>query len=137
MALCCLIVDDNPGFLRTAGELLDHDGISVVGCVSTGAEAYRACEEHNPDVVLIDVGLVGETGIEVARRLADQHQGAERPCMVLISAYSEDDLADMIVDSPAASFLPKATLSGTAIRDIVDRMCVAAAAACEPQRDSR
>lgn len=135
MDLCCLIVDDNPDFLRTAGELLDRDGISVVGCVSTGAEAYRACEEHNPDVVLIDIGLGDETGIEVARRLAGQHQAAEQPCMVLISAYSEDDLADMIAESPAVSFLPKATLSGTAIRDIVNRTCVAAA--WEPQCDSR
>jgi len=121
MGARCVIVDDNHDFLRAACELLDHDGISVVGCASTGAEAYRACEELDPDIVLIDIDLGDETGIEVAHRLASQRQGAEQPRMILISAYSEDDFADMIADSPAVSFLPKSALSGAAIRDILSR----------------
>lgn len=121
MSLRCVIVDDNHDFLRAAGDLLGHEGISVVGCASTGAEAYRACLELSPDIVLIDIDLGDETGIDVARRLADQHRRAEEPRMILISAYSEDDFADMIADSPAISFLAKPALSGTAIRGILDR----------------
>ena len=121
MALSCVIVDDNHDFLRAARELLDHEGINVVGCVSTGAQAVRACEELRPDVVLIDIDLGDEIGIEVAHRLADQQQGAAQPRIILISAYSEDDFADMVADSPAVSFLPKAALSATAIRAILDR----------------
>ena len=121
MALRCVIVDDNSDFLRVAGELLDHEGISVVGNASTGAEAYRACRELKPDIVLIDIDLGDETGIEVAHGIAGQRYGAEEPRMILISAYSEDDFAEMIADSPAVSFLPKADLSGTAIRGILDR----------------
>jgi hypothetical protein len=41
--------------------------------------------------------------------------------VILISAYSGDDFADMIADSPAVSFLPKAGLSGAAIRGVLDR----------------
>ena len=41
--------------------------------------------------------------------------------MILISAYSGDDFADMIADSPAVSFLPKAGLSGAAIRGVLDQ----------------
>jgi len=122
MSLRCVIVDDNHDFLRAAGDLLEHEGISVVGCASTGAEAYRACKELEPDIVLIDIDLGDETGLEVARELAGQHFGAEEPRMILISAYSEDDFADMIADSPAMSFLPKAALSGTAIRGMLDRV---------------
>ena len=121
MALRCVIVDDNRDFLRAAGDLLDHEGISVVGYASTGSEAYRACQELQPDAVLIDIDLGDETGIEVARGLASQHYGAQEPRMILISAYSEDDFAEMIADSPAVSFLPKAALSGAAIRGILDR----------------
>jgi CheY-like chemotaxis protein len=135
MALRCLLVDDNRDFIRAAGELLDHEGISVVGGASTGDEACRACEELKPDVVLIDIDLGDETGIEVARRLAGQQQGAEQTCMILVSAYSEDDFADMIADSPAVSFLPKAALSGTAIRGILDRTGGSVVSA--PKRDSR
>lgn len=121
MALRCLIVDDNHDFLRAARELLNHEGIRVVGCVSNGAEAHKACQELKPDIVLIDIDLGDETGIEVAHRLAGRQQAAEPPRMILISAYAEDDFADMIADSPAVSFLPKADLSGTAIRGILDR----------------
>lgn len=112
------MVDDNHDFLRAARELLERDGISVVGAASTGAQARRACRELDPDVVLIDIDLGDETGFEVARQLAGQ-AGAERPCLILISAYSGDDFEDIIADSPAASFLPKAALSGTAVRGIL------------------
>jgi CheY-like chemotaxis protein len=114
----CVIVDDNHDFLRAARELLEREGISVVGAVSTGAQACDACRELRPDVALIDIDLGEETGFEVARQVADQG-GAEQPCLILMSAYSEDDFEDMIADSPAAAFLSKAVLSGTAIRDIL------------------
>lgn len=116
----CLIVDDNQDFLRAARELLEREGIVVVGAVSTGAQAYRSCRELHPDVVLIDVDLGEEDGFEVARQLAGR-AGARQPRMILISGYCGDDFEDMIADSPAVSFLPKASLSGTAIRDILAR----------------
>ena len=42
MPVRCLIVDDNRDFLRAASDLLERQGISVVGLASTGAQAYRA-----------------------------------------------------------------------------------------------
>lgn len=116
----CLIVDDNDDFLRAARELLESDGISVVGAVSTGAQAYRTCRDLNPDVVLLDIDLGEENGFDVARQLAGRAD-ATRPRVILISGYSRDDFEDMIGDSPVVSFLPKAYLSGTAIRDILAR----------------
>ena len=135
MALRCVIVDDNHDFLRAAGELLGREGISVVGCASTGAQAHRACEELKPDIVLIDIDLGDETGIEVARQLAAQRPVEEQPRMILISAYSEDDFADLIAESPAASFLSKANLSGSAIRGLLDRESDSAVS--DTQRESR
>jgi CheY-like chemotaxis protein len=116
----CLIVDDNDDFLRAARELLESEGISVVGAVSTGAQAYRTCRDLNPDVVLLDIDLGEENGFDVARQLADRAD-ATQPRVILISGYSGDDFEDMIADSPVLSFLPKAYLSGTAIRDILAR----------------
>jgi hypothetical protein len=67
---------------------------------------------------LVDIDLGEENGFEVARQLAGL-LGAELPRVFLISAYSGDDFADLIADSPAISFLPKAGLSGAAIRGIL------------------
>ena len=120
MPVRCLIVDDNHDFLRAASELLEHDGINVVGLASTGAQAYRACRELKPDVALVDVELGAETGFEVARQLVGQ-AGSQQLRVILISTYSEEDFEDMIADSPAVSFLPKTGISGTAIRGILAR----------------
>ena len=120
MAVSCLIVDDSQEFLRAARDLLEREGISVVGVASTGAQARRGCLELRPDVALVDIDLGEENGFDVARELAGR-EDAEPPRVILISAYSGDDFADMIADSPALAFLPKAGLSGAAIRGILTR----------------
>jgi len=118
MPVRCLIVDDNHDFLRAARDLLERQGISVVGLASTGAQALRSCGELKPDVVLIDIDLGEENGFQVAGQLATR-LNSQLPALVLISAYAADDFQDMVADTPAASFLPKSDLSGMAIRDIL------------------
>jgi CheY-like chemotaxis protein len=117
MPVRCLIVDDNHDFLRAARELLEREGISVVAAVSTGADAQRSCQRLQPDVALVDIDLGAESGFDVARAVAGQQGGPPR--VILISAYSGDDFADLIADSPAVSFLPKPSLSAAAIRGIL------------------
>lgn len=129
----CVIVDDDDNFLRVARELLEGEGITVVGAVSTGAQACRTCRQLHPDVALVDINLGTETGFDVARLLAGQAE-TEPPRVILISASPGDASPDMITDSPAVSFLPKESLSGTAIRAI---LAGAGPAARPPQRDSR
>ncbi len=133
MGVRCMIVDDDDNFLRVARELLEGDGINVVGAVSTGAQACRTSRQFHPDVALVDINLGAETGFDVARLLASQAE-ANPPRVILISASPGDASMEMIADSPAVSFLPKENLSGTAIRAILAR---AGAAVRPPQRDSR
>ena len=129
----CVIVDDSPEFLRTASELLECDGITVVGAVSTGAQARRACRQLKPDVALVDIYLGTETGLDVARQLAGQ-TGTKPPQVILISASVGEEIADMITDSQAVSFVPKEGLSGAVIRGILAR---SKSAALPPQCNSR
>jgi CheY-like chemotaxis protein len=114
VALRCVIVDDNPGFLRAARALLEQEGLRVVGVASTGAEAVRCLADLHPDVTLIDIGLGAESGFEVARRLFDD-PSVDPGQLILISAHDQDDFADLIEASPAVGFLVKPTLSATAI----------------------
>jgi CheY-like chemotaxis protein len=118
MPVRCLIVDDNRDFLRAASDLLERDGITVVGVASTGALARRACLELRPDVVLLDIQLGEETGFEVARQLAGK-PSQNKPRIILISAHSIDDFRDMIADAQAYSFLAKSALSAPAVLGIL------------------
>jgi CheY-like chemotaxis protein len=116
MATRCLIVDDSARFLEAARELLEREGITVVGVSSTSAEALERAQEVRPDVALVDVELGGESGFELARRIAE----APAPVtVILISTHPEDDLAELIETSPALGYLSKAHLSAHAIRHLL------------------
>jgi CheY-like chemotaxis protein len=117
MPLRALIVDDNASFLITARQLLESEGIIVVGTVSTTAEALSSSAELEADVVLVDVDLGPESGFDLAERL-NSASGGRRP-VVLTSAFAEQDLEDLLATSSAIGFVAKAELSAQAIIDVL------------------
>jgi len=119
MPIRCLIVDDNRSFLDAACMLLQREGLIVAGVATNVDEGLRQAASLRPDVALVDISLGEESGLELARRLAEERRGDD-PVIVLISTQAEDDVVDLIAGSPAAAFLPKADLSASAIRRIVD-----------------
>lgn len=119
MTLRCLIVDDSPAFVAIARSLLESQGMSVLGAVATGADALRVTAELRPDVVLVDLDLGPESGLDVAARLTRSADGAPPP-VILISTHAQEDFADLIAESPAVGFIPKTSLSVAAIRELLD-----------------
>ena len=115
MPLRSLIVDDNDSFLEAARGLLEEEGLPVAGVASTPVDAFRQVQLLDPDIVLVDVFLGEESGLELARRLVDDGQ-----TVILISTHPEEDLADLIAGSPAVGFLQKGELSADAVRRMVD-----------------
>jgi two-component system nitrate/nitrite response regulator NarL len=123
MGVTCLIVDDSVRFLELASSLLERHGIEVVGTAGSTAEALSRAAELRPDVVLVDIDLGGESGFELTRDLAT----AEHSSVILVSSHAEVDFADLIEESPAVGFIPKAELSAQAVYDLVGR---------DPQRET-
>jgi CheY-like chemotaxis protein len=118
VALRTLIVDDNARFLEAASDLLEREGISVVGVASTSDEALRRSAELRPDVTLVDVYLGQESGVDLARRLsAPGAPGQSR--VILISTYAESDFPDLLAAGPALGFVSKAELSASAIEKVL------------------
>ena len=118
MTLRCLIIDDSQCFLDAARSLLERQGIVIVGVASSTAEALQYVEELRPDVILLDIDLGGESGLELAERLSCE-PGQARPAVILISTHGEQDYAELIAASPAIGFLPKAALSAAAIGQLL------------------
>jgi DNA-binding NarL/FixJ family response regulator len=110
-----MIVDDNQPWLTAAAALLEREGFSVAGVASTSATALRDVRQLRPDVVLVDIFLGAEDGLELAQQLShDEGCTAE---VILISSHAEDDFAELISASPARGFIPKSQLSAEAIRE--------------------
>ncbi len=116
MSLRCLIVDDNLPFLEVARHLLDREGLSVAGVASTRAEALLRCHELRPDVALVDIDLGAENGFDLADQFAEECPWCQ---VILISAHSATELADLIEESPALSFIAKPQLSAATVYAIV------------------
>jgi two-component system, NarL family, nitrate/nitrite response regulator NarL len=119
MALRALIVDDNSNFLGAARDLLEREGVEVIGVATTGAEAIRLAADLQPDVTLVDIDLGDESGFDVARALAADGRG--RFPVVLVSTHAEKDFADLIASSPAVGFLSKSDLSAGTLREVLER----------------
>jgi CheY-like chemotaxis protein len=112
-----LIVDDNHDFLAAASQVLEQDGLVVVGTASNGRQALRAAAELEPDAILVDVDLGEESGIDLVHQLA----AADGTSTVLISVYAESELSELLAASPAVGFVPKAELSGPRVSNLLGR----------------
>ena len=116
MSRRCLIVDDNAGYLSEARDLLQRQGMRVVGIASNRGDALAIAASDRPDVALVDVDLGSESGLDVARALAASD---ERVAVILISAYAEKDLRELLDESPAVGFLAKSVVSRASIDDLL------------------
>jgi DNA-binding NarL/FixJ family response regulator len=119
MAIRCLIVDDNQAFLDAARVFLERDGLTIAGVALTSVQALLQIEVLRPEVVLVDISLGTESGFDLARRIAEDGLAAEA-VVILISTRAEEDVADLIAESPVAGFLPKEELSASAIHRIAE-----------------
>jgi signal transduction histidine kinase/ActR/RegA family two-component response regulator len=73
--LSVLVVDDNADAAESLGTILRLHGMDVT-FASDGHEALRIAESVRPDVVILDLGLPGLDGYEVARLIRQQPWGA-------------------------------------------------------------
>ncbi len=94
-----LVVDDQD-LVRSGFRLLlsSYDSIKVVGEASNGLEAYDQARETHPDVVLMDIRMPLENGIEATRRIMADESLA--PIHVLVLTTFDDD--EYVYDSLAA-----------------------------------
>jgi two-component system, NarL family, nitrate/nitrite response regulator NarL len=116
--LRCLIVDDSEGFLASAARLLESQGVNVVGRATSSEVALRLLDSLHPDVVLVDVELGEEDGIELTKDIAARAPSAR---VVLISAHDQEELDELVSESGAAGFLAKQDLGAAAIGTLIAR----------------
>jgi two-component system KDP operon response regulator KdpE len=82
-----LVVDDEPPIVRAVAANLRARGFEAM-TAATGEAALAAVEAHQPDCVVLDLGLPGVPGLEVLRRL---RTWTDVPVVVLTAVDSERD----------------------------------------------
>jgi signal transduction histidine kinase len=84
-----LVVDDNADAAEALASFLAMSGHET--CTAhDGLEALEAARVHRPDVVLLDIGMPGMDGYELARRLR-QEPNLEQLLVVALTGYGQDE----------------------------------------------
>jgi len=111
-----LIVDDHASFRRAARVLLQADGYEVIGEAVDGASALRESRRLRPDIVLLDVGLADQSGLDLAAEPAAE---PDPRSVVLVSSRDQSDFGPLIGRSGARGFIAKARLSAAALHELL------------------
>jgi PAS domain S-box-containing protein len=83
-----LVVDDNRDAAESMGMLLRTLG-ATVHIVYSGVEALESLEAHQPNVVVLDIGMPGMDGYELARRIR-QHAGFKDVTLIALTGWGQD-----------------------------------------------
>jgi DNA-binding NarL/FixJ family response regulator len=111
-----LLVDDHEVVKLGLTTLLnDQPSIQVVGEASTAAEAVRAVERLKPNVVLMDVRIPGEGGIEATRQITARFPETK---VLMLTSYADDDLILRAIRAGASGYVLKQVGNAELLRAI-------------------
>jgi DNA-binding NarL/FixJ family response regulator len=119
-ALSVLLVDDHDLFRTGLKNLLEEQGVHVVGEAPNGQTALRLAAELAPDVVIMDLNMPGLSGVETTRHLTGIAPLVR--VVVLTISIDDDDVMDAIM-AGACGYL----LKDSSIDDLIAGIRAAAA----------
>ncbi|MBZ0301066.1 MAG: response regulator transcription factor [Anaerolineae bacterium] len=109
-----LIVDDHPVVRNGISLFLETcEDIECVGQVDSGRKALRACDELQPDVVLMDVVMPDMNGVETTRAIRESHDEIQ---IIALTSFENEESVPAMIDAGAISYL----LKNVAVDEIAD-----------------
>ena len=100
-----VVADDHPLFRKGVGLVLSTvGGFVVVGEAADGEGAVVAVEEHEPDVVVMDIDMPGLNGIEATRQITSR-EGA--PGVLMLTMFEDDDSVFAAMRAGARGYVVK------------------------------
>lgn len=106
-SLTFVLADNDPAVLDLLGTDLQLEGHNVLAAVGSGEEAIIACQEHRPDVVVVDYRMPpGLDGLETIRRI--RADGTAGTC-ILYTNYRSPHIAT-VAEKIGAVYVKKGPL---------------------------
>lgn len=97
-----LIVDDQPAIRRLIFEVLNDEFEIQYAC--TGEEAIRVSNQFKPDIILLDIGLVGMSGIEALPCLKNI---VPECSIIMLTGNTSSGMVNKALSSGACDFIVK------------------------------
>lgn len=102
-----VLVDDNKEFCELVREYLDQqDKMQVVGVAYNGVEGLELIEEHEPDVVILDIIMPHLDGIGVLEELNRRNMIQEQK-IIMLTAFGHEEVTQRVVELGANYYIMK------------------------------
>lgn len=112
-----LIVEDTPMNMELLRDLLESSGFVVLEAI-TGEEGIKIANAEKPDLIIMDVGLPGMSGLDATRRLKNNESTSVIPVIGLSShAMVGDD--KMALEAGMSAYLTKPLDTRTFVQSII------------------
>lgn len=99
------IVDDHPIVRQGITSLLsNYEEFSVVGQADNGRDALGFVEEQKPEVVLLDIRMPGQSGLEVLKRIQDLQPQTK---VLMLTSFDDDEYVMAALRAGAQGFVLK------------------------------
>jgi DNA-binding response OmpR family regulator len=112
-----LVVDDEPPLLRALATILKEAGFQV-STAESGREATAAASQHQIDLLITDLGMPDEDGLELARRMKKEHHDLK---IIAMSGTFGPDLLKIARLLGASATLTK-PMTATALLDCIRKL---------------
>jgi two-component system, NarL family, response regulator NreC len=99
-----LLADDHGIVRRGLRSLLEETGHLVVAEAADGLEAVHLCDQHRPDLMVIDIGMPKLSGIEVA---AHAQKLDRPPAVIILSMHADESYIIRALAAGARAYLLK------------------------------
>lgn len=101
-----LIVDDEPHVRKYIGLILRSLGATTIVEASDGVEGFAAYQQERPDVVLLDVNMPVQDGIETLRQIRSFDADA---CVIMLTSLSNRQTVEEAAEGGALHYIRKDT----------------------------
>jgi two-component system, NarL family, nitrate/nitrite response regulator NarL len=113
-----VVADDHPLYREGVVRALTASGsVEVVGEAEDGATAFELIKTHRPEVALLDFGMPGMDGTQIAAAI---QRDALPTRVLLLSAHDESAIVYQALQAGAAGFLPKESTRSEIISAVLD-----------------
>jgi len=104
-AIRVAVADDHVLLRSGLKALLSNiEGVEFVGEAGEGHEVLELCRTRNPEILLLDIGLPGLNGLEVADRLSREQPSVR---VLILSMHSSEEYVLRALQARAAGYLLK------------------------------
>ncbi|AZR73512.1 sporulation transcription factor Spo0A [Anoxybacter fermentans] len=102
-----VLVDDNKEFCELVREYLDQqENMQVVGVAYNGVEGLKLIEEHQPDVVILDIIMPHLDGIGVLEELNRKNM-IQNQKIIMLTAFGHEEVTQRVVELGANYYIMK------------------------------